>query len=122
MLAHEVRPVTARVRIPALVRGDEMITESTTLTVSKDVVFRDLDGESVLLHLESGRYYGLDEVGSRIWTLLTKGETIAEIETQLLSEYEVEQSRLHSDIVKLLREFMNNGLVAINEDNDPQAG
>jgi len=38
-----------------------------SVRVGKDVMFRELDGEAVLLNLESGKYYGLDPVGSRIW-------------------------------------------------------
>ncbi|MBN1400973.1 MAG: PqqD family peptide modification chaperone, partial [Anaerolineae bacterium] len=41
--------------------------------ISPGTLFRELDGEAVLLNLESGHYYGLDEVGTRILSLLVDG-------------------------------------------------
>jgi len=38
-----------------------------SVCVGKDVVFRELDGEAVILNLETGTYFGLDTVGTRIW-------------------------------------------------------
>ena len=42
---------------------------------SPDVVFRDLDGEAVILDLVSGTYFGLNEVGTRVWRLVDEGAT-----------------------------------------------
>lgn len=86
--------------------------------VSPDAVFRDLDGEAVILDLASGTYYGLNEVGTRIWILLAEGRDAEGIAAELTAEYEVgiEDARHHvralvSDLLerKLIREGPGNG-------------
>lgn len=57
--------------------------------VSADAVFRDLGGEAVILDLASGTYYGLNEVGTRIWSLLAEGRGEGAIAAALTDEYEV---------------------------------
>ncbi len=47
--------------------------------LSPDVVFRDLDGEAVILDLVSGTYFGLNEVGTRVWRLVDEGRDAAQI-------------------------------------------
>ena len=51
------------------------ISTDQVFTVSKDVLFQEVAGETVLLDLNSESYFGLDEVGTRIWTLLNEGRT-----------------------------------------------
>ena len=57
--------------------------------VSPDAVFRDLGGEAVILDLAAGTYYGLNEVGTRIWILLAEGRGEEGIAAALTDEYEV---------------------------------
>lgn len=88
---------------------------STKVRVSEQVVFRDLDGEAVLLDLKSGRYFGLDEVGTRVWTLLVEGLDLEGVKAALLREYEVDPERLEGDILELVGVLASNGLVAIDQ-------
>ena len=46
------------------------------VAISEDVVSRDLEGEAVILNLDSGTYFGLDRVGTRIWSLLQEGGSL----------------------------------------------
>lgn len=82
------------------------------VVASDDVLFRDLDGEAVLLNLENEFYYGLDNVGCRIWQQLISSESINDaIRTLVDTEFDVEESRLRSDVSALLRELLKNGLI-----------
>ena len=38
--------------------------------IPDEVIFRELDGEAVILNLDTGIYFGLDAVGTRIWRLI----------------------------------------------------
>lgn len=75
------------------------------ITIPEEVLFRDLDGESVLLHLGSGQYFGLDEVGTFVWNRLAEGCAVAEIEERLLAEYDVTSEQVRTDLSRLLHEL-----------------
>lgn len=83
--------------------------------ISPGTLFRELDGEAVLLNLESGHYYGLDEVGTRILSLLVDGQTLQQVHTALLVEYEVTSEQLWGDIVRLVMELQAEGLVVVHD-------
>ena len=84
-----------------------------SIKISKDVLTQELAGETVLLDLASENYFGLDEVGTRVWQLLKKGEEGAVLIDTLLCEYEVEREVLEKDISDLLERLSEAGLVEI---------
>lgn len=67
--------------------------------VNEDVVFRDLEGEAVLLNLNTGVYFGLDPVGTQIWHLIQADRSLREIRDALLDEYEVTKSQCEDDLL-----------------------
>jgi hypothetical protein len=77
------------------------------------VISQEVSGETVLLDLESENYFGLDEVGTRIWQLIKEKEDLQAIYNTLLDEYEVEESRLQADLEALLGEISKLGLVSL---------
>jgi hypothetical protein len=72
-----------------------------------------LTGGIVILNLESGVYYGLQEVGVRIWELLKEPAAVRDIEAALQSEYEVESERCQRDVRALLQDLVEEKLVEI---------
>ncbi|OKH32261.1 coenzyme PQQ biosynthesis protein PqqD [[Phormidium ambiguum] IAM M-71] len=84
------------------------------VSVPEDVLIRELDGESVILNLKSERYFGLDEVGTRMWEVLSTSETIADAYQTLLSEYDVVPEQLQSDLDNLLEQLIQNGLINVS--------
>ena len=84
-----------------------------SVSVPENVLFRELDGESVILSLESEAYFGLDDVGTRIWLQLTTQPTIQDAYDALLNEYEVEPDVLQADVSKLVTELVAAGLLEI---------
>lgn len=86
---------------------------NTRISAPADVLIRELDSEAVLLNLNSESYFGLDEVGTRMWTLLTTSETIQAAYDGLLAEYEVEPERLRQDLLELLDKLIAHGLVDV---------
>jgi hypothetical protein len=77
-----------------------------------DVVYRELDGEIVLVHLGTNRIYALNETGARFWALLAAGNDRAEIERTLLDEFKVEPAGLQQEIDSMLGALAEEGLVA----------
>jgi hypothetical protein len=74
------------------------------------VLFRELEGESVLLDLESGVYFGLNGVGTRIWGLLGEQGSLRSVYERLLDEYDVAPSRLEWDLLGLATDLCDRGL------------
>lgn len=83
------------------------------LAPAADVVARDVAGETVLLDLASGTYFGLNEVGSRIWQWLDADAqpTLAEIVQRLQQEYAVAGDIAERDVLALARDLAEHGLV-----------
>ena len=89
------------------------ISSSSIIVVSKDQMASDIGGETVILGLTGGRYYGLDPVGARVWQLIQKPTTVAEVARTMVSEYEVDPERCLSDLLALLRNMVDAGLVEV---------
>src|SRR5258707_14667296 len=65
-------------------------TNHMTVTANRDHLVAELSGETVILHVEKGMYYGLNKLGTRVWSLIQEPRTIDELVQTILSEYEVE--------------------------------
>jgi hypothetical protein len=89
------------------------ISSSSRIRVSEGTLFRELQGEAVLLNLASESYFGLDEVGTRIWTVLVSAESIHAAYESLLVEYDVAPERLWADLEVFVGKLVENGLVEI---------
>ncbi len=81
--------------------------------VPDDVLFRELEGEIVLLNLDTERYYGLDDFGARLWQLLKTSSDLDEVLAQLEAEYEVAPETLRRDSVEFLTKLSDEGLVSL---------
>ena len=75
------------------------------------VKIRELDGEAVLLNLASEKYFGLDEVGTRMLAALTSGKTVEEACEALLEEYDADPGTLRSDLDRLVTKLLAKGLI-----------
>lgn len=89
------------------------ITFAMRVTVPSDVLMQELDGESVFLNINSGCYFGLDEVGTRMWQVLTTSESIQAAYEVLLAEYEVDAEMLRRDVQELVEKLREQGLVEV---------
>jgi Coenzyme PQQ synthesis protein D (PqqD) len=79
-----------------------------------------LADEAVILNLQNGMYYGLDPVGTRIWSLIQEPRTVHEVCAGMLQEYDVEPARCEQELLLLLQELAANGLVEVTDEVDPQ--
>ena len=83
------------------------------VSIPKGVVYRELEGEMVLLDLDTGIYFGLDPVGTRMWNLLAEHRATEKVVEAMLGEYEVEEPRLRGDLEDLVRKLAEKGLVKV---------
>jgi Coenzyme PQQ synthesis protein D (PqqD) len=88
------------------------LTLSTVVVRRNDVIDAEIDQEIVALNIENGTCYGLNRVGSRIWSLLAAPIRIGDICATLLTEYRVEPSSCERQVVDLLEEMRAEGLIA----------
>lgn len=95
-------------------------TNNQAITVGNSVLFQEVGGEVVLLDIESGEYYGLNEVGSRIWTLIQEERTESGILSTMLKEYDVSEFVLASDIKQFLTKLQAKGIIHLNGSNPTQ--
>jgi len=79
------------------------------------VMVRQLDGESVLLNLNTESYFGLDDVGTRMWTSLTESASIEAAYIALEAEYEVEPGQLQADLCSFIDKLAEAGLIDVKE-------
>jgi Coenzyme PQQ synthesis protein D (PqqD) len=90
-----------------------MISFADRVTIPTNVLIRFLDQESVLLNLNTERYFGLDSVGTRMWQLATSAPTIEFAYCQLIEEFDADPETLRSDLSDLLNHLVENGLIAM---------
>jgi hypothetical protein len=86
-----------------------------TISQSPDVISQEVSGETVLMDLESENYYGLDEVGTRIWQLIEQTNDLRVIYQTLLQEYEVKEEHLLRDLDVLLGQIAGLGLITLEQ-------
>jgi Coenzyme PQQ synthesis protein D (PqqD) len=89
-----------------------MISFADRATIPANILIRFLDEESVLLNLNTERYFGLDSVGTRMWQLVTSAPTIEAAYCQLIDEFDAEPETLRSNLHDLLHQLVENGLIA----------
>jgi hypothetical protein len=80
------------------------------LSVTRCVSLAERDGHAVLMDLRSGHYFGLDEVGTRIWQLVLANKTPVEIFCAIEAEYDAGPDQLRNDATVFLTTVISLGL------------
>ncbi len=88
--------------------------DNLVITATKSQVSSNLAGETVILNLDSGVYYGLDAVGAHIWSLIEGGpKTVGQIKAAILAEYEVDAARCEQDLAALFQQLAEHNLIEV---------
>lgn len=87
------------------------ISFSDRVTIPDDVLISKLQEESVILNLDSERYYGLDDVGTRFLSVLTTSHSIEVAYDRLRNEYDVDPQVLREDLLALVENLLDQGLL-----------
>lgn len=94
----------------------EMMQEfslESSVAISDDVVYREVDQEGVILNLETGIYFGLDPVGTRIWQLIQEHGSLRKVFDVMLEEYDILAPALEADLLQLVRQLCAKGLGSV---------
>ena len=89
------------------------VSVGSSVVAAKSQVSSDLGGEVAILDLQGGTYFGLDDVGARVWSLIQEPKNVEEIRNTLVSEYEVNQDRCERDLIALLQRLADEGLIEV---------
>lgn len=89
------------------------MTIQDQVRVSEQVVVRRVGDDTVLLNLKSRTYFGLNPVGGRIWELIAEKGTLQAVLEKMADEYEATPEELQQDILRLVEELRENGLVEV---------
>ena len=87
------------------------MTLDTVVVANPDAMSSSVGIETVILHFTAGTYFGLDEVGSRIWELVQDRRSVREIRDTLLDEYDVDEERCDRAVQTFLGALEEHGLI-----------
>lgn len=87
---------------------------ASCVRINDSVLFQELQGEAVLLNLNTGVYLGLDKVGARIWQLLEEHDVLSKVVEAMLREYDVTEERCRQDLLNLVEKMEDQGLVTVS--------
>jgi hypothetical protein len=87
-----------------------------SVQISKDVVYEKVGGDTVLLHLGTGTYFGLNSIGSRMWELLVESGNPKAVLDHMQGEYDVSSAALRQDLDRLLNELADKSLITVCHD------
>ncbi|HEV2837417.1 MAG TPA: PqqD family protein [Pyrinomonadaceae bacterium] len=90
------------------------ISFSDRVRIPDDVLISRLQEESVILNLDSERYFGLDDVGTRILNVLTTSDSIEAAYKSLLEEYDVDGQALRDDLLALIESLAKQGIIEVS--------
>ena len=90
------------------------ITIETLVSQNQDIDASDLDGEKVMMNLDKGEYFMMNEIGSRIWDIIENPVKVDEVVVTLLSEYEVDRETCENTVLEFLGRLNNAELITVN--------
>jgi hypothetical protein len=93
--------------------AEDDLSLNDSVVIDDKAVFRELDGEMVILNLDTGIYFGLDEVGTRMWMLLREHASLSQVVESLIAEYDAPRNALESDLLQLARQLTSHGLARV---------
>jgi coenzyme PQQ synthesis protein D (PqqD) len=92
------------------------LTESATLCADPDVLATTFGNEVVLLNLRDGIYYGLEDVGALIWSMLARPVTVRDICAAVCAQYDVDAHRCERDVLEIVGDLTKCGLIQVRSD------
>jgi hypothetical protein len=94
------------------------IAPTSVVVQAAEQISSDLRGEAVVLHLQSGRYYGLQHVAACIWGLVRTPSRVADIVDAIVREYDVEREQCERDTIQFLLDIAAQGLIEVQDGVD----
>lgn len=96
------------------IKRDYGINLDTIINKNLEIDDTDLDGEKVMMNLDKGEYFMMNEVGSRIWEIISEPINVKDIINTLRNEYEVDEETCKDTVIEFLGRLDNADLISIN--------
>lgn len=92
-----------------------MPVESSSIVCqcTEDMAVSDMNGEVVMMTMSKGDFYNLDDISSRIWSLIENPRTVADVCAELQTIYDVDAQTCEQDVLALLNDLADKGLIKI---------
>jgi len=87
---------------------------SSVIKKRDDLVSAPIDKETALMSIEQGNYYGIDEVGTRIWEIISDETTVSDLCGKLLDEFEVDEETCREETLRFLEDLASEKLIVIS--------
>ena len=94
----------------------EKLNLNSTVTQNKETLSSAIDDELVLLSIINSKYYGMDSVGKRIWSLLSEPITISDMIAALTKEYDIPTAECEKDVLSFLWELYSEKLIIVTDE------
>lgn len=91
----------------------EALSKSSVVSAAPGQVSSTVEGEAVILNVETGVYYGLNAVGAWVWDAIQTPKTVAQIHEDLVTEFEVDPAQGEQDLVALLEDLAAASLIEV---------
>lgn len=100
--------------------GDQTILLDQLIVQNPGSIVSDMDGETVMMNIQNGKYYNLGRIGGKIWGVIVNPMKVQEVIAELVSEYDVEQSECEEQVLSFLHHLYAEGLIdfADGENNE----
>ena len=92
------------------------ISERSIVTLAKHQVAAELADEFVVLDVNAGVYYSLENVGARIWSLIQEPRSVRDIRDHLVAEFDVDPQRCERDLQAFLQSLAEKGLLHVTDE------
>jgi len=89
------------------------IEAKNRIKLNQELLQSEIDGETIMMSIDNGKYYGLNTVASKIWELLKDEPLFSELISKLVEEYNVEQVECEKDTKEFLENLIENKLIRI---------
>jgi hypothetical protein len=93
--------------------GKNTMGPDTVVVQVEELVSTNLDGETVMMSVENGKYYGMDKIGSRIWAIMDQPRSVSNICDILLGEFDVGREQCELDVLHFLNKLAEDTLLRV---------
>jgi hypothetical protein len=86
-------------------------TDDKRYSQNPDLLSVEMDGDLVMMSIETGNYFGVSGIGPRVWELIGTPRTFAELMDTICVEYEVDAETASADLRNFLEKLSDNGML-----------
>ena len=97
------------------------ISKRARIAINPQHLVAELDGDVVIMSIDTGTYYGLDAVGACVWKLLEQPRTFADVIDGVVEHFEVDAEVVEKDLTAFLKEMQSEGIVSVTPDDAAQS-